>query len=96
MARVQVTIGGKAEKIWSLLSRMGKSKAIEQAIIILAQDKTLAPIFFEDMNKVEAILNGKDKNFTSKEPSVSVETQASISKPLSTKDDNGQIETVWD
>ena len=48
MARVQVTVTGKAEKLWELVS-LSKSKAIEQAIITLAQDKKLAPIFFDDM-----------------------------------------------
>jgi len=59
-SRIQANIvSGKAEKLWKLIPKMSKSKAIEQAIIVLAQDEKLAPIFFEDMSAVNEILNEK-------------------------------------
>ncbi|AII15608.1 hypothetical protein CIG1485E_a0083 (plasmid) [Campylobacter iguaniorum] len=96
MARVQVTVTGKAEKLWELVS-LSKSKAIEQAIITLAQDKKLAPIFFDDMETVEAVLNGKDDNSIPKKPkeTAPVKAQTNTQKQSPKKDNNEQVETAW-
>lgn len=82
MARVQVTITGKAEKIWEKVSS-SKSKVIEQAIIALAQDRKLAPIFFDDMEAIDAILEGKDIAPLPKKPK------------KKTIDSEEQVETAW-
>lgn len=63
MARIQAHIvSDKAARLWTLIPKMSKSKAIEQALLTLAQDKKLAPVFFEDMHKVQTILKGQAHN----------------------------------
>jgi lipopolysaccharide export LptBFGC system permease protein LptF len=80
MARVQANITSlKAEKLWELIPKMSKSKAIEQGIILLAQDKKLASIFFDDIDAIENILNG---------------VMAKEKQKKSTTTDK-QIETAW-
>lgn len=88
MTRVQVTITNKAEKLWKLVS-LSKSKTIEQAIITLAQNKKLAPIFFDSMETVEAILNSKDDNSIPKKP------KQNQSEKKDNNDQDEGVETAW-
>ncbi|WP_187648676.1 hypothetical protein [Nitrosophilus labii] len=57
--KVQATITGMAADIYKLLPSMSKSKAITQAIILLAKDKNLREIFFDDLEELDAVLQGK-------------------------------------
>ena len=88
MLKVQTTITGKAESLYGLLA-ISKKKAVEQAIILLAQDKKLAPIFFDDMTKVEAILTGADDNNA---PT----TQKAASPKKQEKTPSPKIKTAWE
>jgi len=96
-SRIQANmVSGKAEKLWNLIPRMSKSRAIEQAILTLAQDKKLAPIFFEDMSMVEIILNGKDENSIPKKlKGAPAPVKANPQKAPDKKDDDEQVETAW-
>ena len=98
MARVQAyNVSGKAEKLWNLLPRQGKSKAIEQALILLAQDKKLASIFFDDIEQVEAILKDKNNNSLPKKQkstTTPVKSQNKF-KEFSKENDGNQVETAW-
>jgi len=99
MVRVQAyNVSGKAEKLWNLLPRQGKSKAIEQALILLAQDKKMASIFFDDVEMVEAILRGEDDTSIPKKQKAAttpVKAQNKPQKAPTKKDDDEQVETAW-
>lgn len=92
MARVQVTISGKAEKLWKLLSH-SKRKTIEQALISLAQDKKLADIFFDDIEAVEAVLKGEEMPSLKKPKATPAQTNTQTNSQK--KNDNNQVETAW-
>ena len=57
--KLQVTITGKFADIYKLLSPRLKSKAIEHALWLLARDENLREVFFEDIEKLDAVLNKK-------------------------------------
>lgn len=92
-SRIQANISGQAEKLWKLIPKMSKSKAIEQALILLAKDKKIASIFFSDIEMVKAILKGdNDISTPKKTPTTSAKTQ---DKTPAKKNDDEQVEEAW-
>lgn len=89
MARIQVYgVNGKSEQLWNALPKRSRSKAIEQAIILLAQHEVMAPIFFDDMEKIEAILKGTVQTSVAEEASLE-------SKKATKQESNNKTEAIW-
>lgn len=80
--RIQVTLKGKSAQIADLIPKQLKTKAIEQALLLLAKDEKISQIFFEDSVKLKAVLD--DNNETSSK-AVKKEKE-SVSE---------QVETAW-
>lgn len=55
--RIQVTLKGKSAQIADLIPKQLKTKAIEQALLLLAKDEKISQIFFEDSVKLKAVLD---------------------------------------
>ena len=86
--KVQATITGMAADIYKLLPSMSKSKAITQAIILLAKDKNLREIFFDDLEELDAVLQGKKE--TKK-----VDDKQKVNKNKKGTDDKEDVEYGW-
>lgn len=55
--RIQVTLKGKSAQIADLIPKQLKTKAIEQALLLLAKDEKISQIFFEDSVRLKAVLD---------------------------------------
>ncbi|WP_270969874.1 hypothetical protein [Campylobacter upsaliensis] len=55
--RIQVTLKGKSAQIANLIPKQLKTKAIEQALLLLAKDEKISQIFFEDSVRLKAVLD---------------------------------------
>ncbi|EAI8053727.1 hypothetical protein U0P67_001743 [Campylobacter upsaliensis] len=55
--RIQVTLKGKSAQIADLIPKQLKTKAIEQALLLLAKDEKISQIFFEDSVRLKAMLD---------------------------------------
>jgi hypothetical protein len=70
--KIYLKLNGKGAELYQLLT-ISKKKAIEQALILLAKDKTLAPIFFENMDEVERILSNQTQKQIKLSPTIKKE-----------------------
>ena len=55
--RIQVTLKGKSAQIADLIPKQLKTKAIEQALLLLAKDEKISQIFFEDSVRLKAVFD---------------------------------------
>lgn len=55
--RIQVSLKGKSAQIADLIPKQLKTKAIEQALLLLAKDEKISQIFFEDSQKLKDLLD---------------------------------------
>lgn len=89
-SRVQVTLTSPdAIKAWGQVPRGLKAKALEQAILQLQKNKTLAPMFFSEVaGEVEVEAIQKPQN---------VKPQAQKSTPPNEKkhDKKGKVQEEW-
>lgn len=92
-SRVQVTLmSPDAIKAWGQVPRGLKAKALEQAILLLQKNKTLAPMFFSEVVEGNAAVEVVKKSQVTEKPS-------QAQKPNQTKnsedDKKGKVVEEW-